>query len=71
MVNLAEKDALAEVLTAQFKDWPARGEAIPHTIESWKYLSELYGQTIKDQKVKIERLTQKNNQLRQKLKQGK
>jgi len=72
-ITLGERAALAEIFAREHKDipiTPPKGQPMPQTVEYWEHLAELYGNTIKRQDAKIERLMLKNNQLRQKIKQG-
>jgi len=66
MITTAEKEAIASAFTASAPTMPAKGQPMGSTGEDWKYLAELYADSIVDMRHEISLLKMKINKLEQK-----
>ncbi len=67
MITTAEREGLDKGFTTHHvPTMPAKGQSMDHTTESWKYLAELYANSLLDMKDEISFLKRKINKLEQK-----
>lgn len=62
MITADEREGLDSVFT---QSMPAKGQPMGDTRDNWKYLAELYANSLVDMRAQISRLKQKINKLEQ------